>query len=60
MVIHVVTDDPAASLDLPAWCHLTGRGCLGPVTSPLGPGQAIRLAADAKPAGDRRPWVRRA
>ena len=24
MVIHVVTDDPAAPLDLPAWCRLTG------------------------------------
>ena len=60
MVIHVVTDDPAAPLDLPAWCHLTGPGYLGPVTSPLGPGQAVRLAAGAKPAGDRRPRVRRA
>ena len=54
MVIHVVTDDPAAPLDLPAWCHLTGRGYPDPVTSPLGPGKAIRLAADAKPAGEGR------
>ena len=23
--VHVTTDDPAAPLDLPAWCHLTGH-----------------------------------
>jgi tRNA 2-thiouridine synthesizing protein A len=60
MVIHVVTDDSAVPLDLPAWCHLTGHDYLGPVTSPLGPAHAIRLAADAKPADDRQPLVRRA
>jgi TusA-related sulfurtransferase len=31
--VHVVTDDPAAPLDLPAWCHLTGHHYLGHVTA---------------------------
>ena len=60
MVIHVVTDHPAAPLDPPAWCHLAGRDCLGPVASPLGPACAIRLTAVTKPSDERWPWVRRA
>ena len=27
--IRLVATDPAAALDLPAWCHLTGHGFLG-------------------------------
>jgi tRNA 2-thiouridine synthesizing protein A len=30
-VIHLIASDPAAPLDLPAWCHLTGHAYLGPV-----------------------------
>ncbi|WNF01270.1 sulfurtransferase TusA family protein [Streptomyces luomodiensis] len=30
-VVHVIATDPAAPLDLPAWCHMTGHACLGPV-----------------------------
>ncbi|WP_241681617.1 sulfurtransferase TusA family protein [Streptomyces sp. CB01881] len=42
-VVHIVTTDPAAPLDLPAWCHLTGHHYLGPVPGgqqghPAGPG----------------------
>jgi hypothetical protein len=50
----LMADDPAAPLDLPAWCHLTGHDYLDPVTSPPGPAYAIRVAADAKPVDDRR------
>jgi tRNA 2-thiouridine synthesizing protein A len=32
--IHVRTD-PAAPLDLAAWCHLTGHTCLGPVDTDI-------------------------
>ena len=60
MVIHVVTGDPAEPAGLPTGCHLTGHDYLGPVTSPLGLADAIRLVTDSKPAGDRRPCVRRA
>lgn len=30
-VLHVVAADPAAPLDLPAWCHMTGHDYLGTV-----------------------------
>ncbi len=30
-VIHLIATDPAAPLDLPAWCHLTGHTYLGPI-----------------------------
>ncbi|MDV6288007.1 sulfurtransferase TusA family protein [Streptomyces sp. UP1A-1] len=29
-VVHVIATDPAAPLDLPAWCHMTGHTYLGP------------------------------
>ncbi|MGA5065591.1 sulfurtransferase TusA family protein [Streptomyces exfoliatus] len=48
-VVHVLATDPAAPLDLPAWCHMTGHEYLGPV--PGGPPlYALRLAPDAVPA----------
>ncbi|TDC84294.1 sulfurtransferase TusA family protein [Micromonospora sp. KC606] len=30
-LIHLIATDPAAPLDLPAWCHLTGHTYLGAV-----------------------------
>ncbi|MGW7005586.1 sulfurtransferase TusA family protein [Streptomyces sp. NPDC054933] len=30
-VVHVIATDPAAPLDLPAWCYMTGHHYLGPV-----------------------------
>jgi len=33
-VIHLIARDPAAPLDLAAWCHLTGHTYLGPVRAP--------------------------
>ena len=35
-VILLIASDPAAPLDLAAWCHLTGHAYLGPVHAPLG------------------------
>ncbi|MFJ8390856.1 sulfurtransferase TusA family protein [Streptomyces sp. NPDC094438] len=29
-IVHVIATDPAAPLDLPAWCHMTGHTYLGP------------------------------
>lgn len=43
-VVHLVTTDPAAPIDLPAWCHLTGHTYLGPV--PAG-GAAVARPAHA-------------
>ncbi|MFG2053381.1 sulfurtransferase TusA family protein [Micromonospora sp. NPDC048930] len=54
-VVHVIATDPAAPLDLPAWCHLTGHHYLGPV--PGDPATfAIRLASCATPTRPDRPW----
>jgi tRNA 2-thiouridine synthesizing protein A len=56
-VVHVVATDPAAPLDLPAWCHMTGHNYLGPV--PGGePTYALRLAADARDTRSDAPWHR--
>ncbi|SCD32595.1 TusA-related sulfurtransferase [Streptomyces sp. BpilaLS-43] len=35
-VVHVIATDPAAPLDLPAWCHMTGHHYLGAVPDPSG------------------------
>ncbi|MEV6600070.1 hypothetical protein AB0M36_24930 [Actinoplanes sp. NPDC051346] len=60
-VIHIRTTDPAAPLDLPAWCHLTGHTYLGPVqSSPTGtttsPAYALEVADDAVATEPGRPW----
>lgn len=56
-VVHVVATDPAAPLDLPAWCHMTGHDYLGPVPDPAGrPVHALRLAGDALPTRADAPW----
>lgn len=59
-IVRVVTDDPAAALDLPAWCHLTGHDYLGPSASELGPSYRIKVSAGARQVGHRRPWAPRA
>lgn len=58
-IVQVVTDDPAAPLDLPAWCHLTGHDYLGPHGSVLGPAYRIKTSTDARQVDDRRPWAPR-
>jgi len=58
-VIHLIASDPAAPLDLPAWCYLTGHAYLGPVSAAR-PTYAMRTSpapADTDPAS---PWRRRA
>lgn len=35
-VISVLSDDPAAALDLPAWCGLRGQEFIGQRPSPVG------------------------
>ncbi|MFB6892446.1 sulfurtransferase TusA family protein [Kitasatospora sp. NPDC056327] len=70
--VHVVSTDPAAPLDLPAWCHLTRHEYLGPVVAAAsvpasvpepeehGYGgrevYALRLAADARRTRPGAPW----
>ncbi|MFG2827309.1 sulfurtransferase TusA family protein [Streptomyces sp. NPDC048434] len=56
-LVHVITTDPAASLDLPAWCHMTGHHYLGPVIDgDYSSAYALRLAAGARPTRTDAPW----
>ncbi|MFB7915554.1 sulfurtransferase TusA family protein [Streptomyces sp. NPDC056061] len=55
-VVHVIATDPAAPLDLPAWCHMTGHTYLGPVPGTGRPVYALRLTADALPTRPDAPW----
>jgi TusA-related sulfurtransferase len=40
-VVEVLTDDPAARHDVPAWCRMTGQESLGPSAQ----GQRVRRRA---------------
>ena len=55
-VIHLIASDPAASMDLPAWCHMTGHAYLGSIRAAT-PTYALRAAAPfaTYPAS---PWTR--
>lgn len=57
-VVHVIATDPAAPLDLPAWCHMTGHHYLGRVTTEMRPVYALRLAAHAHATRPDAPWHR--
>ncbi|WP_449061219.1 sulfurtransferase TusA family protein [Planomonospora algeriensis] len=56
-VVHLLAADPAAPIDLPAWCHLTGHIYLGPTTvyTPRA-AYAITVAARARSTAADRPW----
>jgi tRNA 2-thiouridine synthesizing protein A len=55
-VIHLITTDPAAPLDLPAWCHLTGHAYLGPVPSATVPTYVLRASNSAAVTDPDHPW----
>jgi tRNA 2-thiouridine synthesizing protein A len=56
-VIHLIARDPAAPLDLAAWCHLTGHTYLGPVPVPAAaPAYALRTSAAFRPTQPHSPW----
>ncbi|TMR16545.1 sulfurtransferase TusA family protein [Nonomuraea turkmeniaca] len=55
-VIHLIATDPAAPVDLPAWCHLTGHTYLGQVEGAERPTFALRVAGTAEETEDTRPW----
>lgn len=55
-IVEVITTDPAAPLDLPAWCHLTGHGYLGPVSGAEPPTHRLQIAADSRRTQPERPW----
>ncbi|MEU8113450.1 sulfurtransferase TusA family protein [Micromonospora sp. NPDC048947] len=41
-VVRVLADDPAAAVDIPAWCRMRGQEFLGPVNGPDGPAYDVR------------------
>ncbi|XNL31506.1 sulfurtransferase TusA family protein [Longispora sp. K20-0274] len=56
-LVRVIADDPAAPLDLPAWCHLTGHGYLGVLDHEAGiPVYGLRVAAGPAVTDLASPW----
>ena len=56
-VIHLIASDPAASIDLPAWCHLTGHAYLGSICA-AAPTYAFRTTAAPFATDPASPWKR--
>jgi tRNA 2-thiouridine synthesizing protein A len=57
-VVHLVTADPVAPIDLPVWCHMTGHDYLGAVGGTARPTYAVAVAARPAPTDARNPWHR--
>lgn len=58
-VIGIATTDPAAPIDIPAWCHLTGHRYIGPSTADTGEVGSpfiVELADRSAPIDPERPW----
>ena len=56
-VVHLYATDPAAPLDLAAWCHLTGHDYLGPLPRIREvPGYALQIAGESRPTDPASPW----
>jgi len=55
-VVHLVTSDPVAPIDLPVWCHMTGHVYLGVVEGAGRPTYAVRVARLAAPTDVHNPW----
>jgi len=55
-LVRVTTGDPAAPLDLPAWCHLTGHGYVGPLPGTRLPTYALRATECARLTRGDAPW----
>ncbi|MEV4657695.1 sulfurtransferase TusA family protein [Micromonospora sp. NPDC049301] len=43
-VVRVLADDPAAAVDIPAWCRMRGQEFVGAITGPDGPAYDVRRA----------------
>ncbi|MFB9236205.1 sulfurtransferase TusA family protein [Plantactinospora siamensis] len=41
-VVRVLADDPAAAIDIPAWCRMRGQEYLGKVETGAGTGYEVR------------------
>lgn len=55
--LRLIATDPAAAIDLPAWCYLTGHHFLSATSTPSGlPCYEIRLDAQAGQTIPGQPW----
>ncbi len=55
--LRLVATDPAAAIDLPAWCHLTGHDYLGSGRHHDGrPHYDVRTVARPRETDPERPW----
>jgi tRNA 2-thiouridine synthesizing protein A len=54
-VIHLTASDPAAPIDLPAWCHLTGHTYLGAIPAAT-PTYALRTISAPVTTDPASPW----
>ncbi len=55
-VVHLVTTDPVAPVDLPVWCHMTGHVYRGVVSGAARPTYAVEVAERAAPTDPHHPW----
>lgn len=56
-IVRLLASDPAAPIDLPAWCHLTGHTYLGPGIDTTGCAYYdVELTDAARDTGHARPW----
>ncbi|GIG39149.1 hypothetical protein Cph01nite_09110 [Cellulomonas phragmiteti] len=55
-VVHLVTADPVAPIDLPVWCHMTGHAYLGVVEGADPATYVVGVAARPAPTDARNPW----
>ncbi|GAA4146206.1 sulfurtransferase TusA family protein [Actinomadura keratinilytica] len=56
-IVHLLASDPAAPVDLAAWCHLTGHTYLGPLPDRPGtPCYVLRVSASPRPTDPKSPW----
>ncbi|MPZ95347.1 MAG: sulfurtransferase TusA family protein [Propionibacteriales bacterium] len=56
-LVHLVTTDPVAPIDLPAWCRMTGHTYLGKVPGhSQRPRYAIRVVGTARATLPHAPW----
>lgn len=54
-LVHLAASDPAAPVDLPAWCHLTGHAYLGAVPA-AAPTYALRTVSASVTTDPAFPW----
>jgi tRNA 2-thiouridine synthesizing protein A len=54
-IIHLTASDPAAPIDLPAWCHLSGHAYLGAIPAAM-PAYALRTISAPVTTDPDSPW----